>query len=121
MRIFRFFCVMRSLRTRALALHFGLKLLETSNVVLVCGERISPGMIDEIVLAARLLIPIYVFNEMVYAETQKILIREGLPQSSVRLDLQYPPLGAVNPVETDARLRFCPTRNAKEETYVVSV
>lgn len=116
-----FFLCDEKTEDRALALHFGLKLLATSSVVLVCGERISSGMIDEIVLAARLLIPIHVFNETVYAETQKILVKEGLLRSSITLDLKYPSLGAADPVETDVRLRFRSTRKAKEEMYVMSV
>ena len=46
---------------RALALQFGLQLLEQSEVLLICGDRISRGMKGEIHHAAQLGIPIILY------------------------------------------------------------
>lgn len=51
---------------RALALQFGLQLLEQSEVLLICGDRISRGMKGEIHHAAQLGIPIIVYCEDLY-------------------------------------------------------
>lgn len=47
---------------RQLALGFGCDLLKMCHALAVCGKRISPGMKGEIVLAAKLGLPIYVAN-----------------------------------------------------------
>ena len=46
---------------RAMALRFGLELLERSDLLLVCGTTLSKGMKGEITHAAKLGIPIQVF------------------------------------------------------------
>ena len=50
---------------RAIALRFGLEILEQSDVMLVCGNRLSNGMRGEIVKAALLRMPITVFDEVI--------------------------------------------------------
>ncbi len=62
---------------RALALHFGLELLELSEMVFVCGNRMSSGMRGEISRAAELNIPITVFNDELILETRKLVTRAG--------------------------------------------
>jgi len=49
---------------RALALEFGLKLLETCDGLVVCGKRISNGMRGEIERALELGIPILFLEDM---------------------------------------------------------
>lgn len=49
---------------RAIALKFGIELLERSDVLLVCSNRISNGMKSEIANAAMLRMPIIVFDEI---------------------------------------------------------
>lgn len=44
---------------RELGIAFGMKMLENSQVLLVCGERVSKGMEDEIIRAKELNIPVY--------------------------------------------------------------
>ena len=51
---------------RAAALEFGQKLLKQCSNLLVCGERISKGMLAEIDLADQLNMPIMVFNRNVF-------------------------------------------------------
>lgn len=71
---------------RALALRFGLSLLEQSDVILVCGSRISNGMRGEITHAASLNMPIITFEEGVYLEVQKLVTQHGGSKSIVKLD-----------------------------------
>ena len=47
---------------RAIALRFGLEILEQSDIMLVCGNRLSNGMRGEIAKAALLRMPITVFD-----------------------------------------------------------
>lgn len=58
---------------RALAIHFGLKLLEKSQVLLVCGNRMSFGMRGEIAYAGSLKKRIIVFDERLLCEVRKIV------------------------------------------------
>ena len=53
---------------RAIALRFGLEILEQSDIMLVCGNRLSNGMRGEIAKAALLRMPITVFDEGLYLE-----------------------------------------------------
>lgn len=71
---------------RALALQFGLELLKGSDIVLVCGTRISSGMRGEIAHAVRLKMPMITFDEDVYLEVQKELTKHGGDKRKVRLD-----------------------------------
>lgn len=48
---------------RALALQFGLELLKGSDILLICGNRISSGMRGEIAHAIRLKMPMIAFDE----------------------------------------------------------
>lgn len=57
---------------RALALQFGLQLLEQSEVLLICGGRISRGMKGEIHHAAQLGIPIIVPRYCPYCQGSPI-------------------------------------------------
>lgn len=63
---------------RNLALRFGLELMEKSQIVLVCGNRLSEGMKGEIVQATALRKPIYVFDAELHHEVQKI-VRQNRP------------------------------------------
>ena len=62
---------------RAIALRFGLELLEQSDVLLVCGTFMSKGMQGEIVHAAKLGIPILVFDDQLYVKTRKLATQTG--------------------------------------------
>lgn len=58
---------------RALALQFGLRLLEQSDLLFVCGNRISPGMRGEIEHAVSLEMPIVTFHEDTSQEAREIV------------------------------------------------
>ncbi len=83
---------------RAIALKFGVELLERSDVLLVCGNRISNGMKNEIANAAVLRIPIIVFEDMLYLEVQKIVTKHNGDKKSVKLDTEHFPMSFTNPI-----------------------
>lgn len=78
---------------RALALQFGLELLKNSDILLICGNRISAGMRGEIAHAVRLRIPLVAFDKAVYLETQKEITKRGCDKRNVRLDRENPLMG----------------------------
>lgn len=82
---------------RALALRFGLELLEQSDVMLVCGNRLSNGMRGEIAKAAVLRMPIIVFDESLYLEVQKLVTQNNGNKRTVKLDRENFPMAFTNP------------------------
>lgn len=70
---------------RALALRFGLELLEQSSVVLVCGNRLSSGMRGELKRAAELGIPAKVFHDELLQDVREIYTLAGGNKSLVEL------------------------------------
>lgn len=82
---------------RALAMKFCLNLLETGGTVLVCGNRITSGMKDEILHAAQIGEKILVFNDLIYTEAQKIVTKVGVDKKLVVL--KQHPLMALSPEE----------------------
>lgn len=70
---------------RALALRFGLALLEQSDMVFVCGKVLSTGMKGEIIRAAELNIPIIVYDAEIYLAVRKLVTRHGGDKSQVAL------------------------------------
>lgn len=63
---------------RFMALRFGAELLERSKVILVCGNKMSPGMRGEIVQAVALHKRILVFDEDLHYDVSKI-VRSNRP------------------------------------------
>lgn len=82
---------------RALALQFGLQLLEQSELLLVCGNRISRGMKGEIHHAARLGIPIFVYCEDIYLSVRKLVTQAGADKKLVKLDATHSVLASNEP------------------------
>lgn len=82
---------------RTLALQFGLKLMEYSDVVLVCGNKLSRGMIGEIVQAVALNKKIIVFDEALCHEVRKIVLGNNGRRSLVSLDLSHPAMAHPRP------------------------
>lgn len=78
---------------RAMALRFGLELLEQSDILLVCGTAMSKGMKDEIVHAAKLGIPILVFDDQLYVKTRKLATQTGASKRLVRRCWEHNVLG----------------------------
>lgn len=70
---------------RTIALDLCMKLVRTSDVMLVCGDRITPGMSGEITRGAQLGRMIYVFNESLKVEVRKIVTRAGADKRLVKL------------------------------------
>lgn len=62
---------------RGIALEFGLNLLGRSDIVLVCGDRISEGMAGEIVRAAVSGLEIQVFHDKLHPVVRKIVEESG--------------------------------------------
>lgn len=73
---------------RALALRFGLELLEQSDRVFVCGKVLSTGMKGEIARAVELSIPITVFDDELCLKVRKYVTRMGGSKSMVTLHEQ---------------------------------
>lgn len=71
---------------RALALRIGLHLLELSDIVLVCGDRLSNGMRGEIEHAVKIQIPILVFHPDLYLDVRKLVTRVGGDKQLVSSD-----------------------------------
>lgn len=82
---------------RALALWFGLKLLEESDVLYICGNRLSSGMRGEIAHASHLRMPMVAFDTEVYLEVKKILTQHGCDKRNVRLDRENFLMGVERP------------------------
>lgn len=57
---------------RELALEFGIKLLKLCDCIIVCGDRISNGMKNEIITAYEYGLPIFCFSESVKREISKM-------------------------------------------------
>lgn len=83
---------------RALALEFGLSLLENCEIILICGNRLSSGMKGEIAHAARFGMPMTVFDEALYYEVQKEIAKHGGNKRCVRLDRGNDVMGFSSPV-----------------------
>lgn len=62
---------------RALALQFGLRLLEESDILLVCGNRISLGMQGEILHAISIKLPIITFSHPMYRKVCEYVRKEN--------------------------------------------
>ena len=78
---------------RAMALRFGLELLENSDQMLVCGIVMTKGMQGEITHAAKLGIPIKVFDDDLYVQTRKLVTKTGASKQLVTLDREHSVLG----------------------------
>lgn len=83
---------------RSISLQFGLELLEESDVLLICGNRISSGMSGEIAHAAYLKMPMMTFEESIYLEVQKNLTKQGYDKHSVHLDRENVLMGCSSPM-----------------------
>lgn len=57
-----------------LALQFGLSLMESCDEVMVCGNRMTTGMVGEIVQAIALKKRIVVFDENLHHEVMKLVL-----------------------------------------------
>ena len=78
---------------RAMALRFGLELLELSDVMLVCGTELSKGMRDEITHADKLGIPIMTFDEDLHIEVRKLVTKAGASKHLASMDREHTVLG----------------------------
>jgi len=74
---------------RALALMFGLRLLEQSDLLLVCGNRLSEGMRGEIAHAISLHMPIITFDDDLFLEVKKEVLRNGGEKEQISLDYNH--------------------------------
>ena len=83
---------------RALALEFGIRLLEQSEILLVCGVRISAGMRNEIAKAVALHMDILTFDDDMFVEVKKLVTKSGCSKALVSIDRNHPILASLNPV-----------------------
>ena len=78
---------------RAMALRFGLELLEMSDLLLACGTELSTGMKGEISHAAKLGIPIMTFDDDLYIQVRKLVTKAGASKYLVSMDRNHTVLG----------------------------
>lgn len=83
---------------RTHALEFGRKLLGYSDIVLVCGKRLSEGMKLEIIGAAKRDIEIVVFNKHLYSDVKKLLSNYECRKNLVRYDKKHIFMSCQNPL-----------------------
>lgn len=77
---------------RVIALQYGLNVLEHSDRMFVCGDRLSAGMLGEIVFAAQNGKNISVFNKTIYNQVMQVVISNGGKAEKVMLDESMPVL-----------------------------
>lgn len=75
---------------RALALQFGLRLLEESDILLVCGNRISLGMQGEILHAISIKSRILTFSHLMYLKVCEYVKKENGDPELVGVDESHP-------------------------------
>ncbi|MDR1523242.1 MAG: hypothetical protein LBS29_04760 [Endomicrobium sp.] len=73
---------------RNFALEIGRLFLETTDVIYVCGDRVSEGMLQEISFAIGKEIPIVIFNSDLYCEITKLV-----SYKNITLNARHPLLG----------------------------
>lgn len=75
---------------RVIALQYGLNVLERSSKMFVCGNRLSAGMVGEIVFAAQSGKEISVFNKTIFNQVMQVVISNGGRAEKVKLDESMP-------------------------------
>lgn len=78
---------------RAMALRFGMELLEQSDLMLICGTVLSMGMKDAIIQAAKLELPMMVFDDDLYVQVRKLVTQTGASKKLVTLNREHSVLG----------------------------
>ena len=71
---------------RKLAMDFGIKLLKTCDILLVCGNILSEGMKLEIIKAAKEEMYIITFDEDIYTQTKELVLNSNGNPKFVKLD-----------------------------------
>ncbi|MDE6852137.1 MAG: hypothetical protein K2J67_06565 [Lachnospiraceae bacterium] len=89
---------------RALALQFGLRLLEESDILLVCGDRISLGMQGEILHAISIRERILTFSYPVYKKVCEYMIQENGDMELVEVDESHLFMTGKEQIQTPERL-----------------
>lgn len=84
---------------RSFALEFGKKLLELSDALFVCGNRLSEGMKGEILHAVELKMPISIFDQKLFDEVKKYVKAQKKCDCMITFDPTQPELGKRNKVE----------------------
>lgn len=74
---------------RALAIKFGIDLLEHCDMLLVCGGRLTNGMKGEIHHALSLKMPVIVFNNVLFKTVQKYAQELGYDGRNISYDENY--------------------------------
>ena len=86
-------------RERTCALEFGRRLLLCSDIVLVCGKRLSEGMKIEIIIAAKHDIEIVVFNRQLCKTVKKLLANSDCRTNLVKYDDRHKFMSYQNPLK----------------------
>ncbi len=90
----------RTPNERALALQFGLRLLEESDILLVCGDRISLGMQGEILHAISIKSRILTFDYPVYRKVCEYVRKENGNMELVEVDESHCLMAGKKQIQT---------------------
>lgn len=82
------------------ALQIGLQVLDKSDILMVCGDKLSDGMRGEIEYAAKANKKIIVFNEELFPAVLDVVAKSGASEFNVELDKENPEM-ATPPKEQD--------------------
>lgn len=89
---------------RALALQFGLRLLEESDILMVCGDRISLGMQGEILHAISIKTKILTFSHQMYLKVCEHVRKENGDTELVEIDESHLFMTGKEQIQTPERL-----------------
>lgn len=84
---------------RQFALEFGNSLLLTSNIMFVCGNRISEGMKQEIINAVTMRISVITFHKSVWLHSRTLVENNGTNPDLIKLNREHPLMASPNPLE----------------------
>lgn len=83
---------------RTLAMKFGTKLMRCSDVVLVCGEKLSEGMKLEIIYASKHQLDVFTFSEGMFNNVSRLIENSDGDATRVRIFPGHSLMATQNPI-----------------------
>lgn len=106
---------------RALALWFGTQVLKRCDEMFVCGSSTSSGMEGEIAEAAKLGIPIRIFNPTLLQNVRLIVLNAAGDARKIVLDQCHPAMASDSPITCHVQFINSLTQFEKEGLHALSV
>ena len=91
-------------KQREEAMNMGMQVLKDSQILMVCGNRISKGMKSEIEYAIKNHKEIVAFNPEVFDNVVKLVQESGEKEFNIRFNPDHPMLGKAPNLEFDNKL-----------------